>query len=476
MPSERIKLLRDCGPKFPANSVVELDEKTKAGIEAVGLVEGTDYERVVADESAAEAIRASIGEEVRSQVRATFTDLESRLKKPHVEFGPEPVEKDPKRGFRHMGDFGQAVWLAGLERVPDGFSRLQPSDEPDRDPCAASRKRLDVSTRAERAAHRVRAVGSDEMSALQGLYGAWLIPTEFIAKLWSNTVEQGTILPFVEKINLSGRMAEWPAVDDTTHASGQLFGGISCTWRGETTQMAGVRPKLATINLALNELCTLIYVPEGLLQFSAISIEPLLTDFAAKAINWTVETAIFGGTGVGQPLGISKSAALTSVTRQTANKVDYLDVATMKKHVPGYLWPEARFYYNPDVWPQLATMKLVIGTSTIPVWLPAAGSVAAPGGAAAAPYETVLGKPATQTEHCEALGAAGDILLCVPSQYAFATWTGGLQAAVSMHLRFDYAEQAFRYIMYADGRPLWKSGVTPEHGTATQTPYVVVAA
>jgi hypothetical protein len=30
---------------------------------------------------------------------------------------------------------------------------------------------------------------------------------------------------------------------------------------------------------------------------------------------------------------------------------------------------------------------------------------------------------------------------------------GGVQAAVSMHLRFDYFEQAFRFMFAVDGQP-----------------------
>jgi hypothetical protein len=43
-----------------------------------------------------------------------------------------------------------------------------------------------------------------------------------------------------------------------------------------------------------------------------------------------------------------------------------------------------------------------------------------------------------------------------------------------MHLKFVSGEQAFRIIVRADRMPLWSSAVTPQTGSDSQSPYVVV--
>jgi hypothetical protein len=52
----------------------------------------------------------------------------------------------------------------------------------------------------------------------------------------------------------------------------------------------------------------------------------------------------------------------------------------------------------------------------------------------------------------------------------------GLQTDQSMHVRFLYNEQAFRFIMRINGQPIWQSALTPYKGANTLSPYVTLAA
>ena len=51
---------------------------------------------------------------------------------------------------------------------------------------------------------------------------------------------------------------------------------------------------------------------------------------------------------------------------------------------------------------------------------------------------------------------------------------GGLKVDSSMHIRFDYDETAFRFVMRYDGQPSWKSALTPKRGSNTLSPFVVL--
>jgi hypothetical protein len=53
---------------------------------------------------------------------------------------------------------------------------------------------------------------------------------------------------------------------------------------------------------------------------------------------------------------------------------------------------------------------------------------------------------------------------------------GGVQSASSMHVRFLNDEQTFRWVVRNDGQPTWNAALTPYKGSATLSPFVVVAA
>ena len=94
-------------------------------------------------------------------------------------------------------------------------------------------------------------------------------------------------------------------------------------------------------------------------------------------------------------------------------------------------------------------------------------------GVSGAPYSTLMGMPVMMTEKCNLLGTAGDIGLIDWSQYYFAD-KGGVNAAQSIHLWFDYDITAFRFVLRNDGQPAWQTPLTPLSGGPTLSPFVVL--
>ncbi len=126
---------------------------------------------------------------------------------------------------------------------------------------------------------------------------------------------------------------------------------------------------------------------------------------------------------------------------------------------------------NMGCFPQLAQMNLAVGTGGSAVWLPA-------NGLSGQPYNTLMGLPLFLTEHCQALGTVGDIVLADWSQYLIGGKAGGgIQTASSMHLYFNYDKTVYRFVLRYDGQPWWQSALTPKHGgaTATMSPFIALA-
>jgi HK97 family phage major capsid protein len=177
-----------------------------------------------------------------------------------------------------------------------------------------------------------------------------------------------------------------------------------------------------------------------------------------------VEDAIIDGDGVGKPLGILRSGALVSATRTDADEIDAADIARMwSSRYPGandYVW-----FANAGIMPQIYQLQV----GNVPVYQSGLG------GYADAPFGRIFGRPVIETEYNPYLGTVGDLLLASPSQYALIT-KGGIQAASSIHVKFDYDETAFRFVYRVDGQPIWNSGVTAFDGQRTISPFVALAA
>jgi HK97 family phage major capsid protein len=112
-------------------------------------------------------------------------------------------------------------------------------------------------------------------------------------------------------------------------------------------------------------------------------------------------------------------------------------------------------------------MAMSVGTGGVPVYMPA-------GGASAAPYGTLFGRPVIPIEQCAAIGDAGDIIFADLGGYILAE-KGGIQSDVSIHVNFIYDESVFRFVLRIDGQPLRASALTPYKGSDTLSHFVTLA-
>ena len=111
---------------------------------------------------------------------------------------------------------------------------------------------------------------------------------------------------------------------------------------------------------------------------------------------------------------------------------------------------------------------MYIAGTTVPVYQPM-------NGLAGAPYDTIYGRPAYAIEQCSTIGDLGDIFYVDLSQYLLIE-KGGIQSAVSAHVRFVNDEVVFRFSLRLDGQSLWNSALTPYKGSNTQSPFVTLEA
>ena len=260
------------------------------------------------------------------------------------------------------------------------------------------------------------------------------------------------------------------AIDETSRAAGSRFGGVQAYWDAEADQATTTKPRYNQVRLQLHKLLAITYATDELIADSGTAMEQHLFNIFGSEVKFKLGDAIVNGTGAGMPLGILNSAALVSVSKeigQAAATIVYENLVKMYSRVHAPSRANAVWLINQDIEPALFTMALNVGTGGMPVYLPA-------GGASEKPYGTLFGRPVMPVEFCSTLGTVGDVIFADLSQI-YSLNKGNTDMQTSAHIRFDYAEQAFRIVHRADCRPIWASAYTPFKGTATKSFAVALA-
>ncbi len=296
--------------------------------------------------------------------------------------------------------------------------------------------------------------------------GGFLVQQDFVTELLKRTYETGILASKVKKIPISTNAngMKINAIDEDSRANGSRWGGVQTYWEGEADELTASKPKFRQMELSLKKLTGLCYATDELLQ-DAAALEAVIRQAFAEEFGFKIDDAILSGSGEGEPLGILNSGAIVTVAKE-ASQTDTITVENLIK-MWNRLWSRSRanavWYINQELEPYLYTLK--IGDK--PVYIPA-------GGLSEKPYGTLFGRPVVSIEQCSAAGEVGDIILADIGQYLLID-KGGIKSASSIHVRFLYDENVFRFIYRVDGKPIWTKPLTPYKGSATVSPFVTLA-
>lgn len=407
------------------------------------------------------ALSASVGAELEA-LRTGFArtmdgiaqDLRGvteRLNAPRVEAGVSEDEKVCRGAFRNLGHMAHAVKAASNPGGPEPASR---------DLVARYVASTDNVTRAVTG-----------MSEGVDPDGGILVPADATNAIWDRVRnDEGSPVAAARHFTVSGNRLPIPAVDESSRVNGSRFGGIQAYWEGEADQLSGTKPKFRAMDLRLKKVAALVYVTDELME-DARGLDSFLSQAVPEELAFKLGDAMFRGNGSGMPLGIFNASNLflgvTKKSGQSATTVVTENILAIWSRTYAKSRRNAAWYYNQDIEPQLGQLSLAVGS--------AGGQLTytPPGGVSGSPFATLMGRPLIPSEFAETLGTVGDIGLYDWSQYALIT-KAGVQTAASIHLRFDYQETAFRWVLRADGQPFWNKALTPYKGSATQSPFVGV--
>jgi HK97 family phage major capsid protein len=313
----------------------------------------------------------------------------------------------------------------------------------------------------------VKASGLNEGVSSEGGY---LVQQDFAREILRKTYDQGQILSRVRRIpigpNANGLKVN--AIDETSRATGSRWGGVQVYFACEAGTASATKPKFRQVEWNLKKIMGFWYATDEVQQ-DTTSMSDIVTEAFSQEFTYTLEDEIFRGIGGGHFHGILSNGGLVSVTKETGQAADtftYKNALSMWSR----LWARSRsnavWFINQDVEPQLYQMNMPIGTGGVPVFLP-------PGGASTSQYSTLFGRPIIPVEQADTVGDKGDVILADLSQYVMIE-KGGLQTAVSMHVKFMNDEDVFRFIYRADGMSPWNSPLTPANSSNTLSPFITL--
>lgn len=301
--------------------------------------------------------------------------------------------------------------------------------------------------------------------------GGFLVGTQMENELLKLTHDSAILAPFCRKIPIGEGFdgLQINAVDETSRANGNRWGGIVVYRRNEADAATASKPKFRKMEISLEDMVGLCYATDRLLR-DATALESVVKQGFAEEFAFKLDDEIVVGTGAGQCLGYMNSPALVTVTKETGQAAATIVFENIVK-MWSRMWARSRrnafWAINQDIEPQLYTMSLSVGTGGIPVYMP-------PNGAAGTPYGTLFGRPVIPVEQASTLGTAGDISLVDLSQYLLID-KGEVQSASSVHVRFIYGENTFRFTYPVNGQPIWNKAMTPKNGSNTLSPFVTLA-
>ena len=396
-------------------------------------------------------IRKSLGStaagEAEEQLKDAQVDLKAQI--PAASSDPEIKAAEKKaKDFKSFGEF-----LTAIRKVRKGHQAPDP--------------RLSFIDTKGNVVRDTKAT-TGHLETGEDSYGGFLVPEIFRNDLYMIALENSVVRPRATVIPMTTDSTKIPYVNDTDHSS-SVFGGVIAYWTAEAAQKTASAPAFGQMELTPHKLAGLTFASDELLDDSAIALQPLIYKMFGSAWGWHEDYAFLRGTGAGQPLGILNCNALKSVYRNTSSRIMLEDLAEMYQSMLPASFPYAVWLANPTAMAELIEMGSGNATDASGKNLVYIDRVQD------APVWKIFGRPVFFTEKLPELATQGDIVFADLRYYLIGD-RQPITIDMSEHIRFDYDETAWRFVLRVAGQCWPASTLTAKSGSHTYSPFVALNA
>lgn len=439
--------------KFTKGTTYQVDGEVADSLVKLGIAkEGTDPTTDFIGK-ALEKLTATLEEKLEKSYKGMFDKMNEAFKGVKVPgFSSDADKLEKMGGFKEDGEFVDALIKAGANNGSvDPRLMKAPSGQNTRD----------------------------------DVLGGYVVPEDISQRILEfvfDDYDGMNVLSKTDNNYCSGDSMRLPTMPETSRKSGYRDAGVIAYWLAEADQFTSSTVKWGTQRLELNKVIALLYATEEQISDSFVALGDIFTRKAGSAIRFNTNLALFQGTGVGQPLGILRSNSTITQALETSPVVQattqdvilHQNINGMYHKIMPRYRPGAAWYMHPNTYEKLEYISFNDDTTNKrPIYLPG-GSY---GKIDTAPFGTLKGLPIIPWEYCYDAGQRGDIMLANWSPYqTLQKRDGGVKSASSIHVRFLYEEQAFRFSFRIDGKSSLVSAVEDLNGSTRRSNAVVLAA
>lgn len=367
-----------------------------------------------------------------------------------------------------LGDFLQCVGIVGVLNDPRRALAIERLEKVYGSPLQADFAERFAKAEANRTGISVKAA----LAESSGITGGYTVPPEYSNRLFEIAAEDTVLVGKTDEYAMTGRELVFPILDQTTAPTAgntSYFGGVVAYWTAEAATRSETEPKFKERRLVANELSGYALASRNVVMDNAVALEQRLTKLFGGAIGWYRDFAYLQGDGVGKPKGILNEGCTLSVTRATANQVNYADAVSMYGKLLPQSVKNAFWVMQQSVLQSFLQMKDASSRLVIQPYFPGAQG----GPAAVRPVMTLLGLPILTTEKVPTLGTKGDVMLIDPTFYFTAT-RQDVEIAASEHYKFLNNQITYRFLFRGDGRGWLDLPFTLQDTTTQISPFVVL--
>ena len=326
----------------------------------------------------------------------------------------------------------------------------------------------------------IRNAMSERVPGEGGYLVPWRLHEQVLAYMTTAVVR-----PHATAVPMDAYRLGIPVLDNPDQSSGkQALGGLTFSLVPDGGEIPVSNPEVSRMVLEARKIAAYLQgVSNELADDAAGAMGDLLARVIAMGHSWYEDDLfIANGTGAGEPQSLANSSAAKTVARTGSDAVVLADIVAMAQSLhpaalQAGLMPDrtnVQWLLSSDVFSQILELYLNTGGTTVPTDI-----------AAVSPsnwfslgdgYHTgpsLLGLPATVTDHQPAVGTRGDVILADLSQYVVADRQVMTVERSAAGPGFGSDASDFRVRSRVDGRTWAQSQTTTESGQVV-SPVVVL--
>jgi HK97 family phage major capsid protein len=311
-------------------------------------------------------------------------------------------------------------------------------------------------------------------NTLLGEEGGFAIPAPVVNTFLEATMTGAELLGRVAgRPVTNGNSYVETVVKEEARTNGSRNGGVRGYWVAEDNTITESQAATRQIDLKLQKVAALVKLTEEQME-DGPALVSFLNEQVPEELRFMAESAIWEGSGVGQPLGALNSGAVVTVAIEgsqtianTAGNI-WVNAAKMFSRMPARMLAGSAFFINQELWAKILTATA--GTTQ-----PAAPMFTPPGQLAGLPNGAIYGRPIVPIEYASAEGTVGDFVFANFADYLLIQ-KGGIKQSASMHVEFARDRQVLKFTWRVNGAPRTRVPLTPFKGSSTLSPYIALAA